>query len=142
MRPIYLLLITASLSSCGYFNSGTWKDDPENWGRVFGQDAPEKVEVVHSHFWKSAHFTYEFIAYFEIKTDEEFVKEYFIDYYDLRKYDEKNAKNIPLLGQGDFPDWFVKKDKDNYDIWLGDEFDFTLYIDKVTENIYFSMVQF
>ena len=66
-RLLLLMIISSSLSSCGYFNSGTWEDDPETWNKVFGEEVPSEVEIIHSRFWKSAHWSYEFEVFFRNK---------------------------------------------------------------------------
>ena len=46
--------------------SGTWDDDPKNWGRAFRSTKPPDVRVIHSRYWRSAHWSYEFQYFFEI----------------------------------------------------------------------------
>lgn len=46
--------------------AGTWEDDPGNWSRAFQSTKPPEVAVVHSKYWRSAHWTSEFEYFFEI----------------------------------------------------------------------------
>src|SRR5882757_5268739 len=48
-------------------HAGTWEDDPKNWYRAFNEAQPSDVKVVHSKYWRSNHFTYEFVYYFEVE---------------------------------------------------------------------------
>lgn len=52
-------------------DAGAWMDDPKNWSRAFGQDLPAGVNVIHSYYWESDHFTYEYGCYFEIEASPE-----------------------------------------------------------------------
>ena len=60
------LPVAIVIAGCGYFMAGTWEDDPGNWGRAFESTKPPDVAVVHSKYWRSAHWTYEFEYFFEI----------------------------------------------------------------------------
>ena len=47
--------------------AGTWEDDPKNWYRAFNEEQPSDLKIVHSKYWRSNHFTYEFVYYFEVE---------------------------------------------------------------------------
>ena len=57
------------LAACGPVKFGNWTDDPDNWGRAFQSSKPDDVEVVHSYYYRSPHFTYEFSYYFHIRAN-------------------------------------------------------------------------
>lgn len=59
-----LLIFAFFLSSCG---SGTFKDDPKTWNKVFGEGAPKEIQIINSQFWKSTHWSYEFDVFLELK---------------------------------------------------------------------------
>jgi hypothetical protein len=44
------------LTGCG----GTWVDDKRNFDRVFGFGKIPDVQVVHSYYWKSPHWSTEY----------------------------------------------------------------------------------
>jgi hypothetical protein len=44
---------------CGYFRSGTWVDDPKNYARAWGYSKPDEIDLVHSWYRRSPHFTRE-----------------------------------------------------------------------------------
>ena len=53
-------------AGCGYVQSGTWEDDPSNWTKAFRSTKPEDVVVLHSRYWRSAHWSYEAGHVFEV----------------------------------------------------------------------------
>ncbi len=55
-----LIAILAAIFLTGCHESGTWKDDKRNWQRIFRVAKPDDITVVHSWFWRSPHFTYEY----------------------------------------------------------------------------------
>ena len=72
-KQIGVLLISLGLVACGYFQAGTWEDDPKNWYRAFGEKLPPEVELAHSLYTRMPHFTHEHIFYLEFKADREFM---------------------------------------------------------------------
>jgi hypothetical protein len=63
---VALGLLATFATSCGYVMCGTWEDDPKNWKRAFDFAKPDEIVVVHSKYWRSAHWSYECSWYFEI----------------------------------------------------------------------------
>jgi hypothetical protein len=49
--------------SCGYFQAGSWEDDPENWYRAFGVAKPDEVDLIHSLYTRYPHWTHEHSFY-------------------------------------------------------------------------------
>ncbi len=66
---IFTLLTALLLAGC--HESGTWKDDARNWKRVFRVAKPSDITVVHSWFWRSPHFTYEYEYYLQVQKHED-----------------------------------------------------------------------
>jgi len=56
---------------CGYFGSGRWEDDPGHWRRAWGYSKPPDVVIIHSWYWRSAHWTREEAYFFQFKWHEE-----------------------------------------------------------------------
>jgi hypothetical protein len=112
-----MVAIALLLSGCGYFCAGMWEDDAGNWERAWGYPKPPEVEMPHSWYYRSPHFTREEIYFFEFRPNQPlfdaFVK----------------ANNMTPLGAGDprpeeiqfsfpRPDWFTPKPPAAYDMWV------------------------
>ncbi len=139
-RIFFLIILSATLSSCGYFNSGIWEDDPETWNKVFGEDVPNEVEIIHSQFWKSAHWSYEFEVFFELKTSHSFFKSYFIN----NQHFEVKKVNYLEMGEHYFqekPNWFLPKTIENYIIWTNEQENLKIFVDKKTYHIFYTYFQ-
>lgn len=54
----------------GCHRSGVWQDDPANWRRAFGTGQPSDAVVVHSFYWRSPHWTFEFEYFFHIRAND------------------------------------------------------------------------
>nr|BAJ07084.1 hypothetical protein [uncultured bacterium] len=107
-----LVLATA----CGYFKSGTWEDDPKNFRRAWGVPPPEGMNVIHSWYRRSAHFTREEVYYFELVGDPAFA-EAFAEVNNMA-----TADPATLEGHGfcfDRPEWFAPEHPDRYHVWVG-----------------------
>ena len=117
---------------CGCHRSGTWTDDPANWKRAFGRPAPKGLEVVHSIYWRTPHFTREDGWTFDLKSPPSFYKEW------LAAYKVKHPDSTELLRleslKKDKPSWFLPKPMTEYEIWVIDEpySNFGLFIDRTT----------
>lgn len=136
-RRIGALGLTLSLltfvSSCGYVASGTWDDEDENWERAFGAELPDGVELVHSHFWRGAHFTYEAVYYFELAPNADFEREL----TQSGEYELHSSWGDP---EPVAPSWFSSATSvDDFEIWapIGAEFDGSrVYIERETRRIF------
>jgi len=107
--PLFLLLLV--LLSCG----GTWVDDDGNFKRVFGFSKPPDVDVLHSYYWKSPHWSVEYRYFIALKVSAKFAAgltsaELMIPV----------APDGTVLGScGDKrPPWFLPKALTNYDVWI------------------------
>lgn len=122
-------------SSC--HQSGTWSDDPKNWQRAFGEQTPTNLAVIHSQYWRSAHWTMEYEYFFEVRG--------------AVRSELLSDTNLALLGtNADMgistpkPSWFAPKPVDQYEVYgftNGPPSKFRLLIDKADESTFFTDFQ-
>ncbi len=135
-------ILFISLSSCNYFDSGVSIDDPKSWDKLFYEEVPSEVNIIHSYLWKSSHFTYEIVTYFEIEASKEFIDGYIIKKFDLRELGPSENTKVTFFDNDMRPEWFVPKSIDNYVIWEAEKFEFKLLMDKGSKQFFFYMYQF
>ena len=126
----------ASLSGC--HRSGTWENDPKNWKRIFGQDPPKEVKVLHSWYWRSPHFTFEFEYFLEFIPDAEFRKnaekgEGLLHFAPDQPTDKGEEELLQRFFHAK-PSWFLPKPLKSYDIRQGKppRENFRIFIDRET----------
>ncbi len=111
---VSIVIVTASLYSCSG-GSGSWDDDPGNWGRAFGgQTKPPNVAVTHSRYWKSPHFTYEAEYFFQMTCPQEFLDAW-IGHEGLTRTTATEG-NTPQYFER--PSWFMPGPIQAYDMWM------------------------
>jgi hypothetical protein len=137
IKPTRFLGLILCLAGC--HESGTWQDDPKNFERVFRSSQPKDVVVVHSKFWRSPHWSYEFEYFIQIGPNDEFKKRLF----DHNKFKELRITNNESYSVTYFfqerPNWFLPKTINNYDVWsYADEPNsrFRLFIDKISREMF------
>lgn len=134
MRYLAIALVACSLlvGLCGCHRSGKQVDDPSNWKRAFGQSPPKEIEIVHSIYWRTPHFTREDGWTFQNKSSPEFYKKW-LAAYKVKHPDATELQQLELLKQ-DKPGWFLPKSMTEYEVWVIDEHDsnFGLFIDRTT----------
>jgi hypothetical protein len=138
MKHVAILLIAVLSSGCGYFLSGKWEDDPENWSRAFHSRQPNDVVVVHSLYWRAPHWTYEAGYLFEIEPSETLRKQLFGENA-LRRIERTEVDGRMRPCFGDCPEWFVPKAIEEYELWKyadDDTSEFRVLIDKSTGRIF------
>lgn len=131
-----ILVIAVCQLGCGYLQSGTWEDDPKNWSRAFRSTKPEDVVVLHSRYFRSPHFTFEFEYYFEIQQNGPLRRQLFTM--------NKLVRAGTIVAFDNAPAWFAPKAADAYDIWkYADEPDsnFRVVIDKSNGNMFLTDYQ-
>jgi hypothetical protein len=133
---IFLLLMV--LTSCGYFSTGKWEDDNKNWARAYKQPLPDTIDLLHSWYWRSPHWSLEQAMYFEIKYNAG-VKENFIKYPDMIRLDEKDTINLEFFNEK--PKWFTYKPLRKYTIWKSNLTNFLLFLDKENGHLYWTDYQ-
>ena len=135
---IFCLALVLGPVGCGVFSSGTWEDDPGNWERAFRSKKPDDVVVLHSKYWRSPHWTYEFQYFFEVQRNGEFQKRLFT-HNPLVRLQGGDAVRAKRDFFGEAPDWFAPKPIDEYEIWVyADEprGNFRLFVDKRTGHLF------
>jgi len=107
--PLALLLLV--LSSCG----GTWIDDAGNFRRVFGFSKPQDVDVLHSYYWKSPHWSVEYRYFIALRVSPGFVAGLTSAQLMIPGVPDGTALN----SCGDKPpQWFLPKSPGNYEVWV------------------------
>jgi hypothetical protein len=133
---ILWVILAVVLSSC--HSSGTWEDDPKNWDRAFRSDKPGDVIVLHSRYWRSPHFTFEFEYFFEIKAHEGLRKQLFT-MNGLVKLGGAEASKAFQDVFADRPPWFLPKTVNKYDVWIFHDEprgNFRVFIDRETGDLF------
>ena len=137
MRAMFVIIAAVLLVGC--HESGTWKDDSQNWKRIFRVSKPKDITVVHSWFWRSPHFTYEYEYYIQIQKHADLQK---------RLLTKNSMKQLTLeteLQQATAwshkPTWFVPKQIAQYEVWVysnAPNNNFRLLIDRETGDLFLS----
>lgn len=142
MYSFFLCLVCLMLTGCGYFYSGTWEDDDDNWERAYGYEKPDDIDVVHSWYWRSPHFTVEYELYMETTLNKNILQS-FLSKGDLVQRPGDASESIKdLVGYDTRPDWFVPKTLDKYETWVGRvPVEFELFIDRETAHLYWHEIQ-
>ncbi len=145
MKPIWVIGSTLafiatllSVNGCSILSSGTWEDDPGNWGRAFRATQPDHVVVLHSRYWRSPHWTLEFEYFFEIESNDT-LREQLLTQNNLTQLDSKDAETAIKDFFGEVPIWFLPKAIDKYEVWVyEDQTDshFRVFIDKETGTLF------
>lgn len=141
----YLLYWTSGLGTMiglqrqSKLDAGTWKDDPGNWRRAFGEDPTQDVSVVHSYYWGSDHFTHECIYFFEVKAEPAW-REAFIRTRNCVPVASSNACCFDVHYEGT-PDWFVPKPVQQYEVWDRPGHHGSLWLNRTNGHFFFYGVQ-
>ena len=138
IASVICLGLLLSLNGCGYFTSGTWENDPDNWGRAFQSKKPDDVVVLHSKYWRSPHWTYEFQYFFEIEHNDK-LRERLFTQNKLIELEGKDAAEAKDKFSSEFPKWFAPKPASKYEIWVYADDptgNFEIFIDKETGNLF------
>ena len=137
---LFVLAVSVN-TGCGYFMAGTWEDDPGNWSRALHSTKPPDVGVIHSKYWGSAHWTYEFEYFFEIAPNPK-LKEQLFRENKLRQLTGDEAGKVKNFGT--VPSWFAPEDVTEYEVWVfEDERDrnFKVLIDRKSGVMFLSNYQ-
>jgi hypothetical protein len=130
-------------AGCGYFQSGTWEDDPANWQKAFRTAKPDDVVVVHSRYWRSPHWSYEAGYVFEIAANAALRQQLFTQNR-LAQLDGSAATEAKRRCVPECPAWFAPKPLDEYEVWMyADEpkGNFRVLIDRKTGTIFLTDFQ-
>jgi hypothetical protein len=108
---ILSLALLLVLPGCG----GTWIDDDGNFNRVFGFSKPQDLEVLHSYYWKSPHWTVEYIYFISLKASPKFVTG--LTSPELMTSVPSGAEGLRSCGDKP-PKWFLPKSLTDYEVWI------------------------
>lgn len=95
-RYIIIIFLPLIFLSCGKKSN----DANESFELWTNHSVPKDIEVINGQFWKSPHFTYEYITFLHFKAPKKWVKE-FIKINDLKISTE--SQTLPE----DVPKWFA-----------------------------------
>jgi hypothetical protein len=149
---LWLILACSIAGFCGYVlwrcdlpvllaiargnpNAGLWHDDPGNWTRAFDEAIPPGVEVIHSYFWQSDHFTREVIYFFEVRASSEWITG-FLDRREAEAVLPDEARGFEVH-YADTPKWFVPKAVESYVVWDRKGHSGSVWQDKKSGHLYF-----
>ena len=141
MRVVLVILLSFLLVGC--HESGTWKDDARNWKRIFRVAKPNDITVVHSWFWRSPHFTYEYEYYIQIQKHADLQKRLMTMNSMRQLKQEKDLQDAAIWSQNR-PSWFAPKSIDRYEVWVYSNVEqsrFRLLIDRETGDLFLSDTQ-
>jgi hypothetical protein len=145
LKSIYsvtLLLSCLLLTGCGYFYSGTWEDDPDTWERVYGYEKPNEIQVVHSWYWRSPHFTMEYELYMETTLNKDIIHSFLSKGDMVQRPGYVNESVGDLVDYDTRPAWFGPKTLDKYEVWVSNNpEEFKFFIDRDTGHLYWHEIQ-
>ena len=135
-----MLLTVLGLTGC--HRSGTWVDDPKNFQRAWGQPVPSDVQIQHSWYWRSAHFTREEAYYFQFARHDELMRG-FIAENKLRLVANPTSVNLSDYSCFSRPPWFAPKPLAAYNVWVtpADASSALLLEDRTTHEFFVSACQ-
>ena len=118
-------------------HAGTWEDDPQNWHRAFGEQQPAQVKVIHSKYWRSNHFTEEFIYYFEVEATPLW-RDAFLKKHGLTQISPSVARSFRTnIHSDDTPGWFAPDAVELYDVWDKAGGFGSVWINKTNGHVFF-----
>lgn len=127
--------------SCGYVSSGIWENDDKNWSRAYGIPLPDSIELLHSWYWRSPHWTLEQAMYFETKDNDELKNTYILD-PTIIELPDNDTTDMGFFKEK--PKWFLPKPFKSYRIYKGNKNEsdnFLLFIDKENGNLFWTDFQ-
>jgi len=137
---VALAVISGTAISC--HESGTWENDQKNWRRIFRALKPPDVEVVHSWFWRSPHFTYECEYYVQIRKNPKF-QDHLISMNNMHELTTEQLRWVTDWSQHR-PNWFAPNALIDYRVLVYPDVargQFTLLIDRQTGDLFLYDVQ-
>jgi hypothetical protein len=106
-----VILLVLVLNGCG----GTWVDDSRNFERVFGFSKPHDVDVIHSYYWKSPHWSTEYRYFIALQPSSKFTSG--LTTPELMTSAIPDATAIDACGDKR-PQWFLPKPLMSYEMWV------------------------
>jgi len=138
-QPSFFYFFTAQAD--GILRAGTWEDDAKNWNRAFNEVQPAQVKVIHSKYWKSDHFTEEFVYYFEVELTSEW-RDAFLKKHGLTHVPSIVARSFRTNIHSDgIPDWFAPDPVELYDVWDKPGYFGSAWVNKTNGHFFFYDIQ-
>jgi hypothetical protein len=137
-QVVSLLAVCLLVAACGYVPTGTWQADPANWKRSFGSVTPADVTIIHSEYWRSPHWSFEYQYFFEIAPNAK-LRERLLTENKLRRATGDNALRVKQNIFGHAPEWFAPKAVGEYDVWVFEnepERNFKVLIDRKSGRMF------
>ncbi len=112
-RFIAIASIALTLVGCG----GTYVDDKHNFERALQFQRPVDVQVVHSIYWQSPHFTDEHCYFLELQPSEgSSILKTLTTAQDVVPVTDE-AREIPPSLAVERPKWFAPSPRSAYELW-------------------------
>ncbi|HEY1528523.1 MAG TPA: hypothetical protein VGH51_20035 [Candidatus Angelobacter sp.] len=115
---------------------GEWVDDKENFKRVFDFEKPAEVQVIHSYYWKSPHWTVEYRYYMEIDASQGFFDKLTASQV-MDSSTAQIAAQAPCSTNREKPSWFLPKPLNEYLAWIPKtKSDYRIFRDKADGRVF------
>lgn len=112
-RSILIALLALTLVGCG----GTYVDDKHNFERALKLQRPKDVQVLHSIYWQSPHFTDEHCFFLELQpTEGSTLLKTLTTAPDVALVTDE-APEIPPRLVVERPKWFAPSLRSAYELW-------------------------
>lgn len=112
------IILSLTLLGCGYIDSGVWENHPNNWIRAFNESKPDGIDVVHSRYMSTPHWSHEFEYFFHLRPSDLATKR-FTQPPGMKPYTSKDELFLPVDSFfQEKPAWFLPKELVAYDIWI------------------------
>lgn len=132
------VVMSIVISGC----NSTWEDDDGNWQRIYNQQKPEYVKIIHSRYSRLELLTSEFGYFFEAAYNPK-VLNLLLSHGDLIPIKDpasiERSKLCPALR----PSWFAPEPLIKYEVWTGSwkktskhKGYFKLFVDKEKKHLF------
>jgi len=135
---VLLLLAALAATGCGYFTAGSWEDDPKTWHRIFGENPPEDVRLVHSFYERFPGFAMKYTVFREIDAPAS-RRDWLVQRLELKPLVNRPAASEIVDAEVEAPTWFLPGGVDRYDVWLDSlEHHLRLFVDRDSGRMFLS----
>jgi hypothetical protein len=110
---IAVLALALVLVGCG----GTYIDDRENFERALRFQRPKDVQLVHSLYWQSSHFTEEYCYFLELQPSQgSGILQTLTAEKEVAPVTDTAQEAPPALAM-ERPEWFAPGPRSGYELW-------------------------